>query len=166
MSKCVTTRFASSLASPSSATGDQARVEIGGYTNIQDRAVVTTAKEVEGQSSGVTKIGSHVTVCPGAVLRSCVVEGHNRIGAGAVINDGALVEEFAIVADGAVVHPGRRIPGGQLWAGNPAEFVRNLTKEEMAALEIDAEAASSLADEHAAEFLPASAVHLDAEKTA
>jgi len=127
---------------------------------------VTTAKDVEGQGTGTVKIGNHVTVEAGAVLRSCVIEGHNRIGAGAVINDGALVEEFSVVAEGAVVHPGRRIPGGQLWAGNPAEFVRNLTKDEMAALEVDAEAASSLADEHAAEFLPTSAVHLDAEKLA
>jgi gamma-carbonic anhydrase len=124
---------------------------------------VSTSKSVEGESTAVVKIGDYVTVGPGAVLRSCIVEGHNRIGAGAVVNEGALVEEFSIVADGAVVHAGRRIPGGQLWAGNPAKFVRNLSKEEMAALEMDAEVLSALAEDHSHEFLPSSSVHLDAE---
>jgi carbonic anhydrase/acetyltransferase-like protein (isoleucine patch superfamily) len=141
-------------------------VDIGGYTNIEDRAVVTTSKPVGGEGAVMTKIGSHVTVASGATLTSCTVEGHNHIGAGAVIGQGALVEEFAIVSEGTVVHPGRRIPGGQMWAGNPAEFVRNVTKEEMAALETGAEATSALAEEHAAEFLPESAVHVDAEAQA
>ena len=144
--------------------GDMAPVEIGGYSCVHDRAVIQTTKpEEEGGAPTSVRIGNHVVVGAGAVLRSCTVEGHNRIGAGSVVNEGALIEEFAVLAEGSVVHPGRRIPGGQLWAGNPAQFVRNLTKEEMAALEVDAEAASGLADEHSAEFLPESAAHMDAE---
>ena len=45
--------------------------------------------------------------------------------------EGSLVEEFCILAPGTVVAPGRLIPSGQLWAGNPARHVRDLTKDEV-----------------------------------
>ena len=80
--------------------------------------------------------------------------------------EGALVEEFAHVADGAVVHPGRRVPKGQLWAGNPAVFVRALSKEEMAALEAEEEERADLGTEHSHEFLPQGSAYLDAEAVA
>lgn len=139
-------------------------VEIGGYSNVQDRAVIHTSKTVEGKVAAVCKIGDYVTIGPGAVLQSCIVESHVKIGAGAVVMEGALVEEFSYVADGSVVHPGRRIPHGQVWAGNPAVFVRNLTKAEMAAIEQEAEEMADLAAEHAHEFLPVGNVYADAEK--
>lgn len=78
--------------------------------------------------------------------------------------EGALLESGSAVGEGSVVHPGRRIPAGevrynngsnelskeslltllvclsllsfsQLWAGNPAVFVRNLTKDELVLIE-------------------------------
>ena len=39
----------------------------------------------------------------------------------------------AVLAPGSVLPPGRRIPSGQLWAGTPAKFVRDLTKDEVGA---------------------------------
>jgi carbonic anhydrase/acetyltransferase-like protein (isoleucine patch superfamily) len=54
------------------------------------------------------------------------------IGQGSVIQEGAVVERNSIVAAGAVVLPGTLVPSGQLWAGNPAAFVRNVTDEEVA----------------------------------
>ena len=64
------------------------------------------------------------------------------------------MERGARVGDGAVVHPGRRIPAGQLWEGNPAAFVRDLTKTELASAEGHANEAADLAAAHADEFLP------------
>lgn len=128
--------------------------QIGGYTNIGDRAVISTTKSVEGRPAATCRIGDYVTVGPGAILQSCTIENGVKIGAGAVVMEGALVESHAIVGAGAVVHPGRRIPSGQLWAGNPAAFVRNLTKEEMASFEGDAEFVADLGGEHSHEFLP------------
>ena len=37
-----------------------------------------------------------------------------------------------MLAAGAMLTPGKRIPAGQLWAGRPARYVRDLTPEELA----------------------------------
>jgi hypothetical protein len=91
------------------------------------------------------------------------VEDYAVIGAGAVVMEGALVEQAAKVGEGAVVHPGRRIPGGQLWAGNPAVYVRDLTKTELAEAEGHAEEVAKDAAEHAEAFLPYTTAYQQAE---
>lgn len=53
------------------------------------------------------------------------------IGEKCVLMEGSLVENHSILAPGTVLPPGRLVPSGQLWAGNPAKFVRNLTKDEV-----------------------------------
>ena len=70
--------------------------------------------------------------------------------------EGALVEKAAVVGAGAVVHAGRRVPSGQLWEGNPAVFVRELTKSELASAEDNAAAEGENAAQHAQEWLPSS----------
>ena len=45
--------------------------------------------------------------------------------------EGSLVESNSVLAPGTVLPPGRLIPSGQLWAGNPARFVRDLTRDEV-----------------------------------
>lgn len=100
--------------------------------------------------------------------------------------EGAVVEAGAVVEDGTVVHPGRRIPGGQVWGGNPAAFRRDVTKGEAAHTEDHAvvrappalarllkwpqpdspppvQEVSALAAQHAAEFLPYTTVYQAAE---
>lgn len=94
--------------------GDLSEITVGAYSSIGDRAVLHTSKSVEGKPAANVSIGEHVQVGPGAMLQSCTVESHAKIGAGAVVMEGALVEEYAQVAEGAVVHPGRRVPTGQV----------------------------------------------------
>jgi len=45
--------------------------------------------------------------------------------------EGSVVEPQAVLAPGSVVPPGALISGGQLWAGVPARYVRDLTKDEV-----------------------------------
>lgn len=144
--------------------GDMAPVDIGAYTSVGDRAVITTSKSVEGKTDAATRIGDYVEIGPGALLQSCTVLSRAKIGAGAIVMEGALVEENAVVDDGAVVHPGRRIPKGQLWAGNPAVFVRDLAKSEIAGIEHHCEEIAENAGDHAHEFLPVGTVYQHAEK--
>ncbi len=139
-------------------------ISIGRYTNIQDRAVITTTKSVEGHVDATVTIGDYVQVGPGALLQSCVVEDYATIGAGAIVLEGALVEKYARVAEGSVVHPGRRVPSGQVWGGNPAVFVRDLTKSEIAETEGHAEEVADNANVHAHEFLPYTTAYQQAEK--
>ena len=73
------------------------------------------------------------------------------------------MERGARVGDGAVVHPGRRIPAGQLWEGNPAVYVRDLTKTELAEAEGHANEAAELASVHSDEFLPYTTAYNAAE---
>jgi carbonic anhydrase/acetyltransferase-like protein (isoleucine patch superfamily) len=50
----------------------------------------------------------------------------------ACVMDGATVESQAMVAAGALVTPGKRVLRGQLWAGSPARYSRDLTPDELA----------------------------------
>ena len=40
---------------------------------------------------------------------------------------GTRIERGAHILAGSVVPPGRLIPAGQVWGGNPVAFVRDLT---------------------------------------
>jgi carbonic anhydrase/acetyltransferase-like protein (isoleucine patch superfamily) len=68
--------------------------------------------------------------------------------------EGCVVESGSVLADGTVVPPGRRIPGKQLWAGNPARYVRDLTYDELHDIAHTAEDVAAAAREHAEQLLP------------
>ena len=54
----------------------------------------------------------------------------------------------AQVAAGAMVLENQTVPSGQLWAGQPAKFVRDLTLEEKSSLGAQAERNVDLAAKH------------------
>jgi len=136
--------------------GDNAEVLVGRCSHVGDRAVLSTAAAVEGHVEPTLAIGNNVVIGAGALLQSCTVEDGAAVGAGAIALEGSLVEKAAQLAPGAVLHSGRRVPAGQLWAGNPAVFVRELSKAELAAAEGAAEREAETAALHAAAFPPAS----------
>ena len=115
--------------------GDKNKIQIGSYTNIQDRAVISTVNELPSGFPAECKVGDYTTVGHGAMLTSCLVGDHCSIGAGAIVQEGSVVEKKSMVAAGAVVTPGTLIPSGQLWAGNPAKFIRDLSEEEIGEME-------------------------------
>lgn len=84
--------------------------------------------------SAATTVGRYVTIGQGCVLRSATVEDEVLIGEKCVLMEGSLVENHCVLAPGTVLPPGRLVPSGQLWAGNPAKYVRDLTKDEVRAL--------------------------------
>ncbi|HEX8526350.1 MAG TPA: gamma carbonic anhydrase family protein, partial [Allosphingosinicella sp.] len=47
------------------------------------------------------------------------------------VMDGCEIEGDAMLAAGAMLTPGRRIPSGQLWAGRPAKYVRDLSPDDI-----------------------------------
>lgn len=97
------------------------------------------------------------------MLHACKVDDRATIGAGAVVMEGAVVEEDAVVLPGTVVPPGRLIPKRQVWQGNPAKFVREVTDDEVSHSVVSAEETARLAGQHSEEFLPHGTAYLDAE---
>lgn len=113
--------------------GDVNNIRIGRRSNIQDHTIIHVSSTGQG-----TYIGDDVTVGHAAVLHACTIGDKAFIGMQACIMDDAVVEGGAMIAAGALVTPGKRVPGGQLWGGSPARYMRDLTVEEIQFLEFSA----------------------------
>ncbi|MBI1216834.1 MAG: gamma carbonic anhydrase family protein [Alphaproteobacteria bacterium] len=105
--------------------GDVNNVRIGARTNVQDGAVIHVSSFGYGAA-----LGDDVTVGHMAMLHACTVEDGAFIGMKACVMDGAVVEKGAMVAAGALVTAGKCVPSGELWAGTPAKFLREMTEKE------------------------------------
>lgn len=126
--------------------GDVHEIRIGKRTNIQDNAVVHVTRGVSG-----TYIGDEVTVGHGAILHACTIEDRCLVGMGAIILDQAKMEAGSMLAAGAVLTPRKTVPSGQLWGGNPARYMRDMTDEEKAFLPKSADNYVRLAKEYDAD---------------
>lgn len=49
---------------------------------------------------------------------------------GATVGLGAVVESFGVLAAGANLGEGERVPSGQIYAGSPARYLRDVTQAE------------------------------------
>ncbi len=106
--------------------GDVNTIRIGERTNIQDGTVIHVTRK-----TGPTQIGSGITIGHSALLHACTLEDDSFIGMHATVMDGAVVESGGMVAAGGLLTPGKRVVSGQLWAGNPAKFFRDMRQEEL-----------------------------------
>ncbi|KAG0582936.1 hypothetical protein KC19_3G096100 [Ceratodon purpureus] len=131
--------------------GDVHSIKVGSETNIQDNTLVHVAKTNVSGNVQPTIIGNRVTIGHNSVLHACTVEDEAFVGMGSTILDGAVVEKGAMVAAGSVVTQKTRIPTGQIWAGSPAKFLRELTAEEQASLTGNTSIYMDLAEVHAHE---------------
>jgi carbonic anhydrase/acetyltransferase-like protein (isoleucine patch superfamily) len=112
--------------------GDVNRIRIGARTNIQDGSVIHVDSPKPGHDGGhPTIIGAEVLIGHLAMVHGCILHDRAFVGLGSIVMDGCEIESDAMLAAGAMLTPGKRIPSGQLWAGRPAKYVRNLTPEEL-----------------------------------
>ena len=109
--------------------GDVEKIRIGARSNIQDGTIVHVTSDRFG-----TYIGDDVLVGHNAVIHGCTLQDGAFVGMGAIVLDGAVVETGAMVAAGALVTPGKVVKSGELWGGNPAKKMRDLTPEQIAGL--------------------------------
>jgi carbonic anhydrase/acetyltransferase-like protein (isoleucine patch superfamily) len=107
--------------------GDTNFIRIGARTNVQDGSILHV-----NRGTFPCILGDDVTVGHAAIVHACTIENRGFIGMGATVLDGAVVEEGGMLAAHALLSPGKRIRRGELWAGVPARFVRNLGEEEQA----------------------------------
>lgn len=107
--------------------GDTAQVNIGKNTAIQDLTRIGSNASKAGDK---VTIGENVYVGANASLDACTLEDNAFVGMGATISRGARVESFAVVSAGSVIAEGVTVPSGQIFAGAPAKYLRDLTQEE------------------------------------
>jgi len=137
--------------------GDLNTIRVGPYSSISEKCVVHAG-------SAPTRIGQFVTVGAGSTISSAIVEDNVAIGEKCVLSEGSYVESDSALEAGSVVQEGQLIPSGQLWGGNPAEYVRDLTSDELAAIPKMATRIYATASEHADQMLPFGMAYLEAEK--
>lgn len=123
--------------------GDVNYIRIGERTNIQDGTVIHVTRK-----TGPTLIGSGVTIGHSVLLHACTLEDDCFVGMHSTIMDKAVVESGAWVAAGALVTPGKRVLKGQIWAGNPARYLRDMTQEEKDFIPVSAQNYVELAKEY------------------
>ncbi len=123
--------------------GDVNDIKIGARTNIQDGAVIHVTTDFQG-----THVGDDVTVGHLAILHACTVEDFGFVGMQSCVMDGAVVESFGMLAAGALLTPNKCVPSGQLWAGSPAKYMRDITDKEREYIKWSAPHYVDLGQEH------------------
>lgn len=125
--------------------GDVNHIRIGAHTNIQDGSVVHVTRK-----TGPTIIGSGVTIGHSVLLHACTLEDGSFIGMHSTVMDGAVVESGGWLAAGALLPPNKKVPKGQIWAGNPARYLRDLKDGEISFIPVSAQNYVELGEEYLA----------------
>ena len=108
-------------------------IKIGENTNIQDGSVIHVSSNgfsANGKKGFPTIIGDNVTIGHNATIHACEVKNYSLVGMGAIVLDRSIINEMSLVAAGAIVPPGTVIGEKELWAGNPAKFIRKISSKE------------------------------------
>jgi carbonic anhydrase/acetyltransferase-like protein (isoleucine patch superfamily) len=120
--------------------GDVNIIRVGERSNIQDGSVVHVSTGGQG-----THIGDGVTIGHMALLHDCTIESDAFVGMKACVLDKACVESGAMLAAGALLTMSKRVPKGELWAGNPAKLLRALEDKDQQMIRKSAERYCELA---------------------
>lgn len=127
--------------------GDVNVIRIGANTNIQDGAIVHVSHKTHGAF-----IGDDVLIGHAAMIHGCTLQDRAFVGMNAIVMDAAVIESGGMLAAGALLSPGKVIKSGQLWAGRPARYVRDLTEEEVARHSAGTRHYAALAAQYLREF--------------
>src|SRR5579871_297907 len=104
--------------------GDVNSIRIGNKVNVQDGAVIhCTYKKTK------TVIGNNVSIGHNAIVHGCTLHDNVLIGMGAIIMDNADIGSNTIIAAGAVVLEGSKIEAGVIYAGVPAQKIKDVPPE-------------------------------------
>lgn len=125
--------------------GDVNYIRIGEGTNVQDGTVIHVHR-----NQGPTIIGKGVTIGHMALLHACTLEDYSFVGMGAKIIDYSTVKTNAMVAAGGVLAPRKVVETGQLWAGVPAKYFRDMNQDELDWIKISEQNYIKLAGEYKA----------------
>lgn len=111
--------------------GDVNSIRIGDRVNIQDGSVLHTLYQ-----KSTIEIGNDVSIGHNVVLHGAKIRDYALVGMGAIVMDDAEVGEGALVAAGSVVLSRTKIGPHEMWAGNPAKFIKMVEPEKAKELNI------------------------------
>ena len=104
--------------------GDVHYIKMGNKVNVQDGAVIHCTYQ-----KNPTVIGNNVSIGHNALVHGCTVQDNVLIGMGAIVMDRCEVHSNAIIAAGAVVLEGTIVEAGTIYAGVPANKVKDVSQE-------------------------------------
>jgi carbonic anhydrase/acetyltransferase-like protein (isoleucine patch superfamily) len=131
---------------------DMNRIRIGARSNVQDGSVIHVDPPRPGgpEIGYPCLIGDDVLIGHLAMVHGCILHDRAFVGLGSIVMDGCEIESDAMLAAGAMLTPGKRIASGQLWAGRPARYVRDLTETDIAGMRAGVSHYVDLARRHSA----------------
>ena len=128
---------------------NKSTIRIGNNTNIQDHVIISADNfDVGDDVNKPTIIGNNVTIGHGAYIERSTIGDLCLIGNGSIVCEDSQMEEKSMLAAGGVLVSGSVIKTGELWAGNPAKFIRKLSENEQANLQMNADEYAHLGNIH------------------
>ena len=112
--------------------GDNAKIKLGDYTNVQENAVLHTDAGIE------MKIGQYVTIGHQAMLHGCTIGDNSLIGINAVVLNHAVIGRNCIIGANALIPEGKIIPDNSVVMGSPGKVVKTLDESGEAMLKMSA----------------------------
>ncbi len=100
--------------------GDNAWIEIGERTQVQDNSTLHT------DPGFPITIGPDCVIGHNVILHGCSIAANSLVGMGAIVLNGARIGQHCLVGAGALVTEGKEFPDHALIVGAPARVVRTL----------------------------------------
>lgn len=112
--------------------GDNSKIRLGNYSNVQENAVLHTDAGIE------LHVGEYVTIGHQAMLHGCTIGDNSLIGINAVILNHAVIGRNCIIGANALIPEGKVIPDNSLVMGSPGKVVKTLDEFAEARLKMSA----------------------------
>ncbi len=119
------------VAPHASIRGDRGRIEIDDESNVQDGVII------HSDDVYVTRVGKRVNIGHNATIHSESIGDYAGIGIGAVLMVGSKVAEGVLIANSAMLHPKTKTEPYKIYAGIPAKYLRDFSKDEPARIAIN-----------------------------
>jgi len=109
--------------------GDNELITIGSESNVQDATVIHTDAGLE------VRLGRGVTVGHRVMLHGCEVGDYSLIGIGAIVLNRAKIGNHCLIGAGTLITEDKVIPDRSLVLGSPGRVVRQVSDNEVLALQ-------------------------------
>ncbi|HKU66037.1 MAG TPA: gamma carbonic anhydrase family protein [Rhizomicrobium sp.] len=129
--------------------GDNEWITIGPDSNVQDHSII------HADPGQPVTIGRGVTIGHRVIVHSAAVGDHSLIGMGAILLNRARIGCRSLVGAGALVTEDKNFEDAKLILGVPAKAMRDLSADQMAAIEQSAAVYSANARRYETSLKPA-----------